>query len=153
MLREPAVRTLLQQYTNNLIQEKKDELEPKILKTLWARAFWDPAEYFDCEGQPKFTDWSQIPPDARLAIEALEKRYWGKDADASTVEIKMADRHKALSMLAQYVGMLKGLMPGTNGEPGQQIGLTPEALVSLQSLYASAAPKAKRANNTETGAG
>lgn len=139
LLSDPAVRKLLLLYTQSFIQAKKDELEPKILKTLWARAFWDPAEYFDEEGQPRFTDWNQVPLDMRMAVESIELQYFGQGATRSAVKMKMASRHQAIAMLAQYVGMLKGVLPGDGDNPNS--GLTPDVMASLSALYAGASKR------------
>lgn len=141
LLRAPEVRDLLAQYTNNFIQGEKDKLEPKILKTLVARAFWDPKDYFSPEGQPLFSDWSEVPEAARMAIESITLSYFGKNADRSAVEMKMANRHQSLAMLAQYVAMLKGTGPAGTDPGPNGITLTPDTIVTLQSLYSAEALK------------
>lgn len=135
LLRTPEVRTLVQRFTNSWIEGKKETLEPKILKSLMARAFWDPAELFDVNGEPNFESWDAVPEETRMAIDGIELQYYGKDANQSAVRYKMASRQQAIAMLAQYIGITKGNMPQDMDSKTQPIAMTPGALASLQAIY------------------
>lgn len=152
MLRDEPVRLLLARYTDAFMAEQKGRLEPLLVETLMARAFWDPAEFFSADGDVAFTSWDQIPKSRRMAVDGMKVKWYGQGATRSAIELDMASRQQSLALLAQYAGMLR-LPTGDPADPNNRntVTMTPDALASLQSLYSQAAMKHKAARKVPDG--
>lgn len=107
MVQEPEVLKLLERFTNDWIGHCKIELNTKILQTLRAQAFYDPAMFITADGSPAFESLEDIPVDMRCCVVAIKKRYYGKDADTSVIEIELVDRRAALRELSAYINLMK----------------------------------------------
>lgn len=133
-LREPAVQTCIRMFTDCWLAEKRDSLEHDIIETLFAQAFYDPAQFITPEGAPAFDDWDTIPVGMRRCIEGIETKYYGKDADVKSTVLKLVNRSTALDRLAQYIALMKGTgLPAATSQ-----ALTPETEALLQGIFSKA---------------
>jgi rubredoxin len=107
MLQEPAVLKCIERFTYDWIGECRLELNVKILQTLRAQAFYDPAMFINADGSPAFNSLEEIPVEYRCCVCGIKKRYYGKDADTCAVEIDLVDRKAAIRELAQYINLMK----------------------------------------------
>lgn len=107
MMQELSVVKCIEAFTASWIGEKRLQLHSKILQILWAQAFYDPSMFINGEGQPKFKDLDELPIDMRCVVLGIKKRYHGKDATESTIEIELVDRKSAIRELAAYVNLMK----------------------------------------------
>lgn len=103
----PSVVKCIEAFTVSWIGEKRLQLHSKILQILWAQAFYDPSMFINGEGQPTFTDLTEIPSDMRCVVVSIKTKYHGKDATQKTIEIELVDRKSAIRELAAYVNLMK----------------------------------------------
>lgn len=136
-LRNPKVMACIQQFTETWLSDCRMKLEGEIIRTLWAQAFYDPSTFVTPSGEVAFDNWDEVPTDLRRAIEGIETKYFGKDADISTTTIKMADRGRALQQLSQYISLMQGANANLN------LNVTPETELLLRSLFNRASPVGK----------
>jgi len=84
----------------------------RVLETLGAIAFADIATVFDADGALK--PIADIPPETRAALQDIVLRQSGADGDMKTVRIRMANKLKALELLARHLGLFDG--PADSGK-------------------------------------
>lgn len=79
----------------------------RILEELTVLASVNVNDIWDFSGRkPKLRPAHQIPPNARRAISSIE-------ITGNAVKVKLWDKHKALALLAQHIGLLKEIHEGT----------------------------------------
>ena len=101
ILHDQRVRKAIRAGIQRKMADVLDNLDARLLNTYITRAFYDPMEFMDDDGDPK--PLSEIAPDNRCVIDGIEKKYYGKDADAYTVTYKLANRDTALKTLSEYI--------------------------------------------------
>ena len=101
ILHDQRVRKAIRAGIQRKMADVLDNLDARLLNTYITRAFYDPMEFMDDDGDPK--PLSKIAPDNRCVIDGIEKKYYGKDADAYTVTYKLANRDTALKTLSEYI--------------------------------------------------
>ena len=101
ILHDQRVRKVIRAGIQRKMADALDNLDAKLLNTYITRAFYDPMEFIDDDGDPK--PLSKISPDNRCVIDMVEKKYYGKDADAYTITYKLANRDTALKTLSDYM--------------------------------------------------
>lgn len=101
ILHDQRVRKAIRAGIQRKMADVLDNLDARLLNTYITRAFYDPMEFIDDDGDPK--PLSEISPDNRCVIDGIEKKYYGKDADAYTVTYKLANRDTALKTLSEYI--------------------------------------------------
>jgi hypothetical protein len=115
-----------------MLNERKGELEHKILDVLWHQAFFDPAKLIDVDGRPSFKTWDEVPLPLRYCIDDIETKFYGQHADRAWTRLKFVDRKQALKELATYVGMMRGVAQAVN------LNLSPETEVLMKAIFSSA---------------
>lgn len=74
-----------------------ETLQYEVVEKLRNMATWDVLDFFNDDGSVK--QLSDIPEDKRVAIEGVNIRFYGKDAQRKVVEFKLTDRKNIMSML------------------------------------------------------
>lgn len=105
ILHDQRVRRAIRAGIQRKMADALDNLDAKLLNTYITRAFYDPVEFIDNDGDPK--PLSKISPEIRCVIDGIEKKYYGKDADAYTITYKLANRDTALKTLSEYMGQIR----------------------------------------------
>lgn len=108
ILHDQRVRKAIRAGIQRKMADVLDNLDARLLNTYITRAFYDPMEFIDDDGDPK--PLSKISPDNRCVIDGIEKKYYGKDADAYTVTYKLANRDTALKTLSDF---MNGVRPNS----------------------------------------
>lgn len=108
ILHDQRVRKAIRAGIQRKMADVLDNLDARLLNTYITRAFYDPMEFIDDDGDPK--PLSKIAPDNRCVIDGIEKKYYGKDADAYTVTYKLANRDTALKTLSDF---MNGVRPNS----------------------------------------
>lgn len=103
ILRNPKIQDAIKEIFDIWLSEKKNKLEKEIIAALYARAFYDPTMFINADGSARIKDADQIPEKWRPAIDGIETRYYGKDADRKVVVWKLANRSQALLELSKYI--------------------------------------------------
>jgi len=110
LLRAPAVAALIQAGMAKRA-ERTQITADRVLVELARIAFLDPADLFDAHGNPK--PIADIPEHARHAIIGCDvvQLYEGagqtKKQDGEVRKIKLADKVRALELLARHLGLIK----------------------------------------------
>ena len=105
LMRRSDIKQVLRSGIQTRMSEMLDNLDAKLLDTYITRAFYDPADFIDDSGEPY--SLSQIKPELRCVVDGVEKKYFGKDAEAYTITLKLANRDTALKTLSEYMGVIR----------------------------------------------
>lgn len=105
IIRKDEVKQLLRRGIQKKMSESLDNLDGKLLDTYIMRAFYDPADFIDDNGDPKTL--SEIDENKRCVVDGVEKKYYGKDADEYTITLKLANRDQALKVLGEYTRVIR----------------------------------------------
>lgn len=105
ILRKEEVKQLLRRGIQKRMSESLDNLDARLLETYITRAFYDMRDFVDDDGEP--ISLHKIPEKLRCVIDGVEKKYYGKDAEAYTVTYKFANRDQALKVLGEYISMVR----------------------------------------------
>lgn len=106
IMRKPAIKKAIADFLSNAIDTAKGRLEYQLLKYYHTRAFYNPAEIINDEGEllKPLTELGHLA----ICVEGIIKKYHNMgDTNVTTTIIKLADREKAMSQLAKYVDMVK----------------------------------------------
>lgn len=142
MLQEPEVLKCLERFTFDWIGQCRIELNTKILQTLRAQAFYDPAMFIDAQGQPAFSTLEDIPVDMRCCVVSIRKKYYGKDADTFSVEVELVDRRAALRELSAYINLMK------DAKETKTVSLSKDTESLLTGLFTKGMEVGKKLNDT-----
>lgn len=104
VLRKPAVAKAISDFMNRAIQVAKDRLEYQILKYYNTRAFYNPSDIINDEGE-LIRPLNQMG-DLAMCVEGIKVSYHGKDCEVKSKAVQLCDREKALAQLAKYIGMI-----------------------------------------------
>jgi len=105
ILNNSNVQDAIKRYVDLVLGEGKIKLKKEIYDIWYKRAFYDPLMFYDVDGEPKITSLKDIPQEYRCVVDGVNKRYYGKDASRHVIELKLADREKALAWLDKYLGL------------------------------------------------
>jgi len=95
------------------VERKKEEIVPLLVNDLMLAANYDPAQIIDDDGDLVHGALSDIPQKYRRAlIEGITVKYWGKDCEYRTREVKLASKTKARSQLMDLYKLLSNLQEG-----------------------------------------
>ena len=135
-LATPRARRILKEYTDFLINKKKDTLSYRIIDIYTTRAFYNPGEIIDGDGYLKVNDLKDLGTLA-FCVEGIETDIKGvtiinkgrKDEKAIKLikkKVKLCDREKALEQLARFMELMtdKVELTGPGGGPLQLWNLT-----------------------------
>ena len=128
-LRRPRVQELVALYMTTWLREKGNELQHRVVDTLFTQAFYDPSVFMDVDGSPRFKSWDEIPENLRCCVVKIDTKFYGKDARPQST-ITLIDRNQALMALAKYVSI-------TQAGPGvgtRSNSVTPETELLLSSV-------------------
>jgi len=106
ILRMETVQGAIKEYLEAVIDKYKSHLEHDILNMYMKRAFYNPATFINGDGSPKFDSLDELGDNA-VIVEGIETKFFGKDANRSTVVVKLVDREKALLQLSKYLEIIK----------------------------------------------
>lgn len=105
VLRHPNVMARikeLQKIMADLAMAKFKVDATKVIETLAACAFYDPADYFEWDqDEVKIVSSNHLTPAQRLAITGVVQ----KKGQTRSIEVKMADRLMALEKLGKHLGL------------------------------------------------
>jgi hypothetical protein len=118
-LRKPNIRAAVREWVSDALDVRKDILAKEIIDVLLKRAFFDPLDYVDTQGVMKDFDAVQ----ARGVIDGIVRR---ETRDSTWVELRFADRDKALEMLIKYIELIKP--DPAEAAAGTKIILLPKAM-------------------------
>jgi hypothetical protein len=98
------------------VARKKDEIVPLLVNDLMLAASYDPAQIIDDDGDLIHGALSDIPQRYRLAlIEGISVKYWGKECDYRTREVKLVSKTKARSQLMDLYKLLADIQGDDKG--------------------------------------
>jgi len=110
----PKIQVAIKQIMAHSLGKYKTDLEDRIIKQLWRRAFYDVEMFVNQDGSPKFEKLEDVPEEWRCCIDSIESQYFGKDADVKVIKMKLANRDTAVDRLAKYIEMFKESPPTLN---------------------------------------
>lgn len=94
---KPNVAEAIQRFLDVAIGPYIETLQYEALEALRGMATWKPEDFFNPDGSPK--SLNEIPEDKLYAIDGIEDRYYGKDANRKVKVFKLTDRKQAWKML------------------------------------------------------
>jgi phage terminase small subunit len=104
-LAKPHVRAILAEAAKRLIDSTVPNLEPAILYLWHARAFYNPADIIDRNGNLTADMETLKEKGLDVCIDDIERKAL-KSGD-TIVRVKLADRTEALDKLQRYIQMIK----------------------------------------------
>lgn len=84
----------------------------RVVEELARIAFSNVRDLFNADGSVKAI--ADIPPETRAALQDIVLQQSGADGDMKTVRIRMANKLKALELLARHLGLFDG--PADSGK-------------------------------------
>lgn len=104
-----AVQEAIKEFMTYVLADKADKLESKIVDVLWRRAFYDPFEFVDEEGQPRFdvSNYKEVLGANSVVVEGIKRMVHPKNQDNVWMIVDLADRTKALKELSSYIGLVR----------------------------------------------
>lgn len=103
LLNSSKVMRALKDLFDDWLGEKKLKLEKEIIDVYYRRAFYPLHIFYNEYHEVKPFD--EIPEKYHCCIDGIERKYFGKDADRTTVVLKLSNREKALEQLAKYISL------------------------------------------------
>jgi len=111
LLKKDKFRPVIRAHMDAFLAEARSTLEHRIVDELMLQAFYDPADFIDSHGNPRFKSMDELSPEQRRCVQSIETKYYGKDADRSATVIKLVDRNRALNELGKYIDLMKEHSP------------------------------------------
>ena len=105
LLNNPNIKEAIRRFISNYLEERKSQLDKRIIDILSVQAFYDPSDFISPTGQPIFETWDQIPKHLRVVVEGADTKFYGKDANINITSLKLVDRHKAIKELIDLIKM------------------------------------------------
>lgn len=104
-----AVQHAIKEFMQYVLADKADKLESKIVDILWRRAFYDPFEFVDEEGQPRFdvSNYKKVLGANSVVVEGIKRMVHPKNQDNVWMIVDLADRTRALKELSAYIGLAR----------------------------------------------
>jgi hypothetical protein len=99
LLAKPYIQQAIKMYVNSIMEINKTRAAIEILEFQRNRALYDPADIIDANGRLKYDSLDELPLEARMAIDGIETKYFGKDADRKVTTVKLANRDRAITDL------------------------------------------------------
>lgn len=86
------------------VESKKQIIPSTLIEGLIASATYDVSDIVDRDGEFIVDDLKELPVYVRKhVIEGIETKYWGKDADVKTTNVKLAKRSTARAQLIELM--------------------------------------------------
>jgi len=108
LLKKTEIRKKVREWVTESLSVRKDTLDHEIIQLLLKRAFYDPEDFIDENGLMK----DGVNRAARKGV--IDGMIHRETKDSSWTEYKLADRDKALELLAKYIALIKP-DPGEGG--------------------------------------
>jgi hypothetical protein len=102
---KPKVLTAIRRFTCSVLDPYKEVMEHQLLDFQKTRAFFDITDYYNEDGSAK--PLSEIPEDARKAIDGVKEQFFGKDANTRVVTYELGSRKPAMDYLVTLIKMSK----------------------------------------------
>lgn len=104
-----AVQNAIKEFLQYVLADKADKLESKIIDVLWRRAFYDPFDFVDEEGQPRFDvdNYKEVLGANSVVVEGIKRMVHPKNQDNVWMIVELADRTRALKELSSYIGLVR----------------------------------------------
>lgn len=104
-----VVQNAIKEFLQYVLADKADKLESKIIDVLWRRAFYDPFDFVDEEGQPRFdvTNYKEVLGANSVVVEGIKRMVHPKNQDNVWMIVDLADRTRALKELSSYIGLVR----------------------------------------------
>ena len=120
LLKSAEIQEALSAELAAVLKEKRRPLEKRILDTWMIRAFYDPTEIIDLDGNLVIETSELRKRGLHVCIDSINKKLNSQGDEY--MEYKLADRDKALDMLQKYIAMIKspdakGTGLDANGNP------------------------------------
>lgn len=96
-----------------VLKEKRRPLEKRVLDTWMVRAFYDPTEILDLNGNLVISTEELRERGLHVCIDSINKKLNAQGDEY--VEYKLADRDKALDMIQKYIQMVKPIDASVKG--------------------------------------
>lgn len=107
------VQTAIARLVSKEVEQKKAEILPVLLPDLLFASNFDPAEVIDDDGDLIYGSLKAVPVRHRQAlIEGISTKYWGKECNIRTREVKLVSKTKARSQLIDLMRIMAQLDAG-----------------------------------------
>jgi phage terminase small subunit len=103
---KPEVAEAIQRFITTAIGPYVETLQYEAMEALRGMATWTPHDFFNPDGTVK--DINDIPENKLYALDGIEDRYYGKDANKKVRVLKLTDRKQAWKMLLDLRSMVVG---------------------------------------------
>jgi len=100
---EKAIKLLAEQD----LGVKTEVIKSKVISQLYEQAFYDPSDFINADGSPKFERLEDLPREKRCCVKKVETKRYGRDGDYQVTSIDLADRNKAMEVLGKHIGLFK----------------------------------------------
>lgn len=132
LMKHPKITQALAQFEEIYKNRKKSNIEKDVYRISQLRATYDIREFADAivGDSPEVIAQKirDLPEDLAVAVDNVEFKYWGKDADRFTVNFKFADRQKSIEFLSKLTGLMVDKKEITNkGMPTINIAVLGDA--------------------------
>ena len=105
LLTSPNIRKLIGLELESMLSAAKVPLEKHLFDVTMMRAFYDPTEIIDLEGNLCITTKELRARGLQVCIDSINEKLTAKGD--RYIEYKLADRDKSLDVLRQYIQMIK----------------------------------------------
>lgn len=103
LLKQEKIQTAINNYVNTVVEVNKGRAKVNIIELQRSRAFYDPSKLLNADGSLKYKTLDEVPKALRPVIDSIETRWFGKDANVKTTNVKLANRDKALEQLVKIL--------------------------------------------------
>lgn len=128
LMKSPKVQLAIQEYSKVYQSERRNEIETDVFRTAKLRATYDIRRMTDSfigKSPEDIADRIKgMTEEDAMCIDSITFKYWGKDADKFTADIKFADKDKSIALLAKLAGLMVEKKEVTNiGDKAPQINI------------------------------
>jgi len=110
MVNKENVQLAIQRLMSKEVERKKSEILPMLVGSLITASNFDPAEIIDDDGDLLYGSLKAVPTKLRQdLIEGISVKYWGKNCDIRTREVKLVSKTKARSQLIDMMKVIAQL--------------------------------------------
>lgn len=113
LLKDASIQDALSAELAAVLKEKRRPLEKRVLDTWMVRAFYDPTEILDLDGNLVIDEAELRKRGLHVCIDSINKKLNSQGDEY--MEYKLADRDKALDMLQKYIQMVKPIDASVKG--------------------------------------
>jgi len=133
LYRKARVHEAILKIRADMESKVREDVQQSIIDQLVVQATYDPQMFVNPDGSPAFSSWDQIPPKYRCCVEGIETRKHGKEADVTTIFIKLVNRDRAREQLQKLVpGLFASdrmeILFKTLNKEGKEVGIDYEHL-------------------------